>query len=249
MSLEWPVAPAGGLDQSYLSLSHEDGNVEHLENAPYLFFTALWSRQSQSVLMQVQQTDDIDVTCCKTLPTKSVTCLQVGPMSLEWPVALPAGPDQSCLSSSHEDPNDEHPEGALPRLPHLRWRRDALQPPGVQRTRSSRNTCVHIPDGGLRCVTWNTRIGSPASSQLSRKKKHIYLALDLPKTTTSYVFKKFRCRIMLTRLSARSFPSSWPGTAHFGSCLSVPPGTFDTLEAGTCAGSRAWNFSSSYFFL
>ena len=25
--------------------------------------------------------------------------------------------------------------------------------------------------------------------------------------------------------------------------------TFDTLEAGTCAGSRAWNFSSSSFFL
>ena len=86
----------------------------------YLFFTALWFRQSQSILTQVQQTNDIDLTCYKTLPTKSVTCLQVGPMSLEWPVALPAGSDQSCLSSSHEDPNDEYPEDALPTLPHLR---------------------------------------------------------------------------------------------------------------------------------
>ena len=39
------------------------------------------------------------------------------------------------------------------------------------------NTCVHIPDGGLRCVTWNTRglIGSLTScSQLSREQKKIY---------------------------------------------------------------------------
>ena len=37
-------------------------------------------------------------------------------MSLEWPVALPAESDQFSPSSSHEDPNDEHPEGALPAL-------------------------------------------------------------------------------------------------------------------------------------
>ena len=125
--------------------------------------------------MQVQQTDDIDVTCYKTLPTKSVTCSQVGPMSLEWPVALPAGPDQSCLPSSHEDPNDEHPEGALPSLPHLRWRRDARQPPQSPRGSLDRNTCVHIP-AGLRCVTWHTRglVGSLTSSQLSSEQTHNY---------------------------------------------------------------------------
>ena len=39
-------------------------------------------------------------------------------MSLEWPVPLPAGSDQSRVSPSHEDPNDEHPEDALPTLPH-----------------------------------------------------------------------------------------------------------------------------------
>ena len=47
-----------------------------------LFFTALWLGQGQSILTQVQQTNDIDMTCYKTLPTKSATCLQVGPMSL-----------------------------------------------------------------------------------------------------------------------------------------------------------------------
>ena len=34
-------------------------------------------------------------------------------MSHEWPVAPIAGPDQSSCSSSHEDPNDEHPESAF----------------------------------------------------------------------------------------------------------------------------------------
>ena len=112
-----------------------------------LFFTALWLRQSQSILTQVQQTNDIDVTCYKTLPTKAVTCLHVGPMSLEWPVALLAGSDQSSPSSSYEDPNEEHP------VSYLRWRSDALQPPPIQRGSLDRNTCVHVPDVGLRCVT------------------------------------------------------------------------------------------------
>ena len=36
------------------------------------------------------------------------------------------------------------------------------------------NTCAHIPERGLRCVTWNTRglLGSPSSSQSSRERKH-----------------------------------------------------------------------------
>ena len=78
-------------------------------------------------------------------------------MSLEWPVALPAESDQYRPPSSHEDPVGEHPGDALPTFPHLRWRRDALQPPQVQQDGAGRNTCVHSPDGGLRCVTWNIR--------------------------------------------------------------------------------------------
>ena len=111
----------------------------------------------QSALTQVQQTNDIDMICYKTLPTKSVTCLQVGPMFLEWPVAPRGGFDQSSLSPSQEYPNDGHLEDALLAPPHLRWRRVALQPPEQQRGCLDRNTGVHIPEGGLRCVTWKTR--------------------------------------------------------------------------------------------
>ena len=83
-----------------------------------LFFTALRLHQSQSILTQVQQSNDIELTCYKTLPTKSVTCLQVGPVSLVRPVALSAESDQSSLSPSDEGPNDEHPDCAL-QLPHI----------------------------------------------------------------------------------------------------------------------------------
>ena len=45
--------------------------------------------------------------------------------------------------------------------------------------------------------------------------------------------------VLLTRLSARCLPSSWPDTASIRSCLSLPPGFLDTREAGNCARSRA----------
>ena len=75
-----------------------------------------------------------------------------------------------------EDTNDEHLENAHLAPPHLRWGRDALQPPEIQRARLNRNTCVHIHDDGFRCVIWNTRglIGSPTSPQLSRERIHNY---------------------------------------------------------------------------
>ena len=83
-------------------------------------------------------------------------------------MAPPAGSDQSRLAFSHEGPYNEHPEGVLP----------THRPPQIQRGGLDRNTCVHIPDGGLRCITWHTRglIGSPTSSQLSREQKHSYFS-------------------------------------------------------------------------
>ena len=136
---------------------------------PLLYRPVVWAR-SQSTVTQVQQTNDIDVACYRSLSTKFVTCLQVGPMSFLRPEAPPGGSDQSSLSPSQEDPNDGHLEDALLAPPQLRWRRDALQSPELQRGCLERNTGVHIPEGGLRCVTWNTRglIGSPFSSQTSR---------------------------------------------------------------------------------
>ena len=55
-------------------------------------------------------------------------------------------------------------EGCVKTTP--RWLRDALQPPQIQRGGLDKNTCVHIHDGGLRCVSWNIGglIGSPTSA-------------------------------------------------------------------------------------
>ena len=80
-----------------------------------LFFTALWLQRSQSILVQeIQPAKDLDLTCFKTFPIKATTCLQVGPMSLDWPVNPFARFDQSRPSSSPEDPIDEQQLGALP---------------------------------------------------------------------------------------------------------------------------------------
>ena len=65
-----------------------------LEDPPYdcsrpcdtlscLLFTALWLRHSQSILTQdIQQTKDVDLTCYKTLPNKSVTVYKWDPCPL-----------------------------------------------------------------------------------------------------------------------------------------------------------------------
>ena len=136
-------------------VSYCEGIVETQCSRPYdtlscHFHTAQWLGKCQSILTQTQHSSESDMACYRIFHVNFLTCSEVGPMSLEWPLA---------------------PQGGL------RWRRDALQPPEVQRDRLNRYTCAHIPDGGLRCVTWNTRglFGSPASPQLSREKKHIYL--------------------------------------------------------------------------
>ena len=130
-----------------------------------LFFAALWLHRSQSVLLQgIQPAKDINLI---DSADQVRHMLASGPTSLEWPTALLAGSDQSSPSFSHEDLLNEQPGDALPAPPHLRWRSDALQPPQVQQGGVDWNSCVHIPYGGLGCVTWNTRglIGSVSSSQ------------------------------------------------------------------------------------
>ena len=77
---------------------------------------------------------------------------------------------QPDLAPMREDANGDIPGCALLGYPHQRWRRDASQPPEVLQLRQERDTCVHIPVGRLRCVSWNTRgglLGSIASSQVS----------------------------------------------------------------------------------
>ena len=94
------------------------------DNLSCLCFTALWLQQSQATLVQENQpAKDIDLTCFKTFSIKATTCLQVGPMSLDWPVDPITRFDQSRPSSSPEDPNDEQQRGAFPASARFRWRR------------------------------------------------------------------------------------------------------------------------------
>ena len=54
------------------------------------------------MVQEVQSAKDIDLTCFKTFPIKATTCLQEGPMSLDWPVDPLARFDHS--RPSLEDP-------------------------------------------------------------------------------------------------------------------------------------------------
>ena len=66
---------------------------------------------------------------------------------------------RSRPSSSPQDPKVEQQRGAFPASTRSRWRQDAH------------------PDGGLRCITWNTRglVGSVFSKQKNREFKLKYL--------------------------------------------------------------------------
>ena len=46
-----------------------------------------------------------------------------------------------------------------------------------------KGTCADLPDGGLRCVSWNTRglVGSISSSQVSTERKHQHLKRPIDK--------------------------------------------------------------------
>ena len=95
-----------------------------------LFFTALWLQRSQSLLVQeIQPAKDIDLACCKTLPTKAITCLPMGPLFLSGRLLHLQNVNNLALLLPYENSYDDHPENSLLALPHSHWRRDALQPP------------------------------------------------------------------------------------------------------------------------
>ena len=148
-----------------------------LYNLSCLFFTALWLQRSQSILVQENQpVKDFDLTCFKTFPIKATTCLQVGPMSLDWPLDRIARFDKPRPSSSPVDSIDEQQRGDLPASTRSRWRQDALQPPQAQHGTAGRDTSGHFPDGDLRCINCNTRglAGSVFSSQKNKELKLKY---------------------------------------------------------------------------
>ena len=158
------------------------------------------------------------------------TCLLVGgPMS---PSGLQLNQEDSFSLSTHflqKDAKSDRPGNAHLGPPHQRWRRDVLQHLELFRDQPTRDTCVHIPTGGLRCVSWNTRglLVSTASSQRSREQKHIYLtrlfcqAYDgtmgskLPRRHCPFSSARcgclhcfsLMCFCLPTRLSSRCFPS------------------------------------------
>ena len=124
-----------------------------------LLFSALWLRCNQSLPVQeTQSVKDLDLTCSTTFLFRDATCLQVGPMSLDWPVD-PFGRFDSSRSSLPPDvPSGEQQLRAFPASIHSRWRQDALQtqPQILQRT-PGWDGCGPFLSEGLRCITWNTR--------------------------------------------------------------------------------------------
>ena len=80
-----------------------------------LLFSALWLRCNQSLLVQeTQSAKDLDLTCSTTFLFRDATFLQVGPMSLDWPVN-PLGRFDSSRSSLPPDvPSGEQQLRAFP---------------------------------------------------------------------------------------------------------------------------------------
>ena len=115
-----------------------------------LFFTALWLQSIQSiVVLEAQSTKDIDLTCFKTVPIKTTTCLQVGHVSLDWPLDPLTRFDHSCYTLSPGVPSDEQQRGDLPASTRSRWSQDALQAPPqiIQRTASWDGCGPFLSDG------------------------------------------------------------------------------------------------------
>ena len=158
-----------------------------------LFYAALWLGQCKSTVTLEKQPESIGMACCRTLPINSMTCSHVGPMSLEWPAVPPGGFHQSSLSPLREEANDEQLENPHPALPQVRWRRDALQPPEIQQALRNGNTCVRIPDGGLRCVhlEHESAYWIPVFCKLPGKESTT-ASDDLPRKMTSSASKKLR---------------------------------------------------------
>ena len=100
---------------------------------------------------------DLDLTCSTTFLFSDATCLQVGPMSLDW-LVNPFGRFDLSRSSLPLVLSGEQHRGAFRASIHSRWRQGALhtQPQILQRT-TGWDGCGPFLSEGLRCITWNTR--------------------------------------------------------------------------------------------
>ena len=145
-----------------------------------LLFSALWLRCNQTLLVQeTQSAKDLDLKCSATSLFRDARCLQVGPMSLDWPVNPFSRSDPSRSSLPPEVPSGEQQLRAfLLASIHSRWRQDALQaqPQILQRTTgwdgcgpflSRRLAMYYLEHQGL--------VGSVFSKQTNREFKLKYL--------------------------------------------------------------------------
>ena len=125
-----------------------------------LFFTALWLRCSQSIVVQeTSSAKDVDLTCSITFLFGDATCHPVGPMSLDWPVH-PFGRSESSVPLLPPDaPSDGLRRVALLASERSRWRQGTLQAqPQILQRIVGWDGCGPFLSEGLRCIIWNTRV-------------------------------------------------------------------------------------------
>ena len=102
----------------YISLKHSA--VVHTTLSCY-FHTVIWLGKCQSLLTQTQHSSELDTVCYRTSTFGSMTCSQVGAMSLGWPLAPSGGLVQSCHSLSQEEANVERPGNAHSKCSETIW--------------------------------------------------------------------------------------------------------------------------------
>ena len=157
-----------------------------------LLFSALWLRCNQSILVQeTQSAEDTDMTRSKMLLIKATTCLQVVPMSLDWPVHPFARSDFSRSSLPPGVPSGEQQRGALPASTRSRWRQNALQPPHqvLQRLQVGMDVALSLLE--VIGSVFLRRRKENSNSNISK----CFL------TTTLYVFRKYMEEASISRLS------------------------------------------------
>ena len=98
---------------------------------------------------------DVDLTCSMTSLFKEITCLPVGPTSLDWPVNPFGRSGSSGPLLPPDAPSDGQQRVPLPASERSRWRQGALQiqPQILQRT-TRWDGCGPFLSEGLRCINF-----------------------------------------------------------------------------------------------
>ena len=152
----------------------------------------------QSILTHTQRSNELDMVCRRIPPFGSITCSQVRPIAFGWPLPPAGGLGQSSLSLSREEANGERPE-----------KRSICSSTFALATRCSSTTRSTARPIEQEHVCTYSRWRSPVHDleyeraywdlQVLRNfpgRGSMYILHDLPRTTTSSVFKKFMGRMI-----------------------------------------------------